>query len=240
MQCVNECSCMAGSSNSTAAPPAKRPRTEAKACENTDIVDFLKQSLGVNELPTSRDPGESGGLRPTACFGTFLAKHKKLADVDIDNLRDDLLNSGSIFDAYAGELCEGNSGLASDDQGEGDTYQQKQRDRAQLRDPLKKHGDVPGMEDARQQELTHQVLRKGLSQGDKDGHFYSFCRDVWEEHTCTWHCPVDKECNDWREWHCGTGKKCTYGVFIPCEGCGGISELAGSAERYENRSHYSD
>ncbi len=26
---------------------------------------------------------------------------------------------------------------------------------------------------------------------------------------------------DWREWHCETCHRCTYGVTLPCEGCGG-------------------
>ncbi|KAK4493581.1 hypothetical protein PRZ48_015248 [Zasmidium cellare] len=53
-----------------------------------------------------------------------------------------------------------------------------------------------------------------------DGYWtYSFCRDSWEEESCTWHCRVCKECNDWREWHCSTCNKCTYGVSLPCERC---------------------
>lgn len=54
-------------------------------------------------------------------------------------------------------------------------------------------------------------------------YYYSFCRKYWEQDSCTWHCKVCKECNDWREWHCKECKQCTYGISIPCEGCGGVS-----------------
>ena len=58
--------------------------------------------------------------------------------------------------------------------------------------------------------------------------FYSFCRGQWEQANCTWHCRDCGECNDWREWHCGKCKKCTYGVTIPCEGCGGVTDTYNS------------
>ncbi|KAK5688788.1 hypothetical protein LTS10_000766 [Elasticomyces elasticus] len=54
--------------------------------------------------------------------------------------------------------------------------------------------------------------------------FFSGCRGFWEDESCTWHCKVCKECNDWKEWHCRNCKKCTFGVTIPCEGCGGVSD----------------
>ena len=67
------------------------------------------------------------------------------------------------------------------------------------------------------------LLRYGL--GDNQGiWFYSLCRGQWVEDHCTWHCRVCGECNDWREWHCGKCDKWTYGVSIPCEGCGGVSD----------------
>jgi hypothetical protein len=80
------------------------------------------------------------------------------------------------------------------------------------------------------------LLRDGLA--DEEGmRYYSFCRGQWEQGDCTWHCRDCGECNDWREWHCGKCKKCTYGVSIPCQGCGGVSELrndmAARGEVYE-------
>ncbi|KAK1059440.1 hypothetical protein LTR33_013153 [Friedmanniomyces endolithicus] len=55
--------------------------------------------------------------------------------------------------------------------------------------------------------------------------YWSFCRKGWDEPECTWHCKICKECMDWREWHCGRCKKCTYEVTIPCERCGGVSDI---------------
>jgi MinD superfamily P-loop ATPase len=43
----------------------------------------------------------------------------------------------------------------------------------------------------------------------------------------TWHCGVCGTCRDWREWHCASCNRRTYGVTLPCEGCG-ASALYGS------------
>lgn len=69
------------------------------------------------------------------------------------------------------------------------------------------------------------LFRYGLS-NKHTSWYYSFCRGRgnWVQDSCTWHCPVCNECNDWREWHCEKCKKCTDGVSIPCEGCGGVSD----------------
>ena len=53
-------------------------------------------------------------------------------------------------------------------------------------------------------------------------YYYSFCYESWQLSECTWHCTVCKVCQDWREWHCGTCNRCTYGISIPCSGCGGV------------------
>ncbi|KAI1323083.1 hypothetical protein F5Y16DRAFT_353459 [Xylariaceae sp. FL0255] len=45
----------------------------------------------------------------------------------------------------------------------------------------------------------------------------------WEQGNCTRHCPACRERVHWREWHCGVCNKCTYGITIPCHGCGGVS-----------------
>ena len=65
---------------------------------------------------------------------------------------------------------------------------------------------------------------------------YSFCRGgggalfeddgsrgLWTDSINSWHCPVCKECGSWRDWHCRKCKKCTYGVSLPCDGCGGVT-----------------
>ncbi|KAK0105293.1 hypothetical protein ONS96_004689 [Cadophora gregata f. sp. sojae] len=71
--------------------------------------------------------------------------------------------------------------------------------------------------------LTKELFVKGLS--DEGMYMYSFCREYWQDLANTTHCRVCGECNDWREWHCGVCKKCTYGISIPCEGCGGVSDM---------------
>ncbi|KAI0861717.1 hypothetical protein F4860DRAFT_524055 [Xylaria cubensis] len=105
----------------------------------------------------------------------------------------------------------------------------------------------------RKVELQRMLLRMGLLRSEDCYYFFSFCRggggswggwgargsrdlDVeleqldlgggrWEQMDCTWHCPICRECNDWRDWHCATCNKCTYGVSIPCSGCGGVSSM---------------
>ena len=49
-------------------------------------------------------------------------------------------------------------------------------------------------------------------------YWYSFCWDEVVQDSCTWHCEI---CGTCRDWHCETCNRCTYGVTLPCEGCGG-------------------
>lgn len=51
-------------------------------------------------------------------------------------------------------------------------------------------------------------------------YWYSFCWDEVVQDGDTWHCDICGTCRDWREWHCKYCNKCTYGVTLPCEGCG--------------------
>lgn len=57
-------------------------------------------------------------------------------------------------------------------------------------------------------------------------YFYSFCWKAVVEESHTWHCKTCKTCREWREWHCKTCNVCSYGVSLPCEGCGGKSPYA--------------
>jgi hypothetical protein len=86
---------------------------------------------------------------------------------------------------------------------------------------------TPGNTAAAKDALTKTLFRAGLSALDRGDQtcFYSFCRDGWMQETHTRHCEICKECNDWLEWHCGTCNKCTYGLSIPCAGCGGVSDM---------------
>ncbi|CAF0779286.1 unnamed protein product [Adineta steineri] len=68
------------------------------------------------------------------------------------------------------------------------------------------------------------LFRMLLSDDETTGRYYSFCQDYLVQENLKWHCIKCQECMDWREWHCGICDKCTYGVTLPCEGCGGRSE----------------
>lgn len=57
-------------------------------------------------------------------------------------------------------------------------------------------------------------------------YWFSFCWNHAVQDSCTWHCEICRQCRDWREWHCPRCNRCTYGQSLPCEGCGGRSELA--------------
>lgn len=51
-------------------------------------------------------------------------------------------------------------------------------------------------------------------------YWYSFCLEEVVQDSCTWHCTKCGMCRDWREWHCPRCNRCTYGVTLPCDGCG--------------------
>jgi len=54
----------------------------------------------------------------------------------------------------------------------------------------------------------------------QESYWFSFCWNRVEQYGHTWHCEICDQCRDWREWHCKTCNKCTYGVTLPCDGCG--------------------
>ncbi len=53
-----------------------------------------------------------------------------------------------------------------------------------------------------------------------ESYWYSFCLGEVVQNSCTWHCTKCGACRDWREWHCPRCNRCTYGVTLPCDGCG--------------------
>ncbi|TVY35149.1 hypothetical protein LOCC1_G008264 [Lachnellula occidentalis] len=77
------------------------------------------------------------------------------------------------------------------------------------------------MSPERRKEMVDEILAYGLA--DNGGDFYSFCRGDWAEDMNTSHCTSCGDCQDWREWHCKKCNRCTYGVSLPCQGCGGVS-----------------
>ncbi|KAM0148572.1 hypothetical protein ACHAQE_009770 [Botrytis cinerea] len=75
--------------------------------------------------------------------------------------------------------------------------------------------------EAERKPIRIKLFRKAFVEDGE--HFFSFCSGGWEEFNCTVHCSVCDECNDWRDWHCKDCGKCSYGVTLPCDGCGGVS-----------------
>ena len=84
------------------------------------------------------------------------------------------------------------------------------------------------------------LLKEYECQKCQETYWYSFCWDEVVQDSCTWHCEVCRECQDWRVWHCSQCNKCTYGVTLPCEHCGrddrhDRSEFAKSLKELEAR-----
>lgn len=131
----------------------------------------------------------------TACFATYLAKSRTA--IDLNKLAKQIASQtgdAEEFDDWLKKWKEDSQDLDADALAEHD------------------------------KELLRYALFKDAGPGEIGGYWwYSFCREAWEQEDQTWHCRVCKECNDWREWHCEKCKKCTYGVSIPCRGCGGVS-----------------
>jgi hypothetical protein len=93
----------------------------------------------------------------------------------------------------------------------------------------------PGVTEEERSSLLKVLFRAAFGVDPEKGYkeyFYSFCRDSWQQDSCTSHCEICGECNDWREWHCKVCNVCTYGVSLPCEGCGGVSETYAQMQRY--------
>jgi hypothetical protein len=89
---------------------------------------------------------------------------------------------------------------------------------------IKKAGD-----EAEREELVRELLRYGVGEERgktrMGGYWYSFCQGYWVQDDCTWHCRICKECGEWRDWHCRECNASTYGVSLPCDGCGGGGSL---------------
>ena len=83
--------------------------------------------------------------------------------------------------------------------------------------------DIAGLHElpCKHQTVTlEQLLNKFDCQKCGETYWYSFCwADIVQE-SCTWHCKVCGQCQDWSVWHCENCNKCTYGASLPCEHCG--------------------
>lgn len=60
--------------------------------------------------------------------------------------------------------------------------------------------------------------------GGQRKYYYSFCEQRWMQDSCTWHCRVCGECQDWTSWHCARCIECVWGTDLKCDGCGGVSD----------------
>ncbi|CZR63739.1 uncharacterized protein PAC_13636 [Phialocephala subalpina] len=82
----------------------------------------------------------------------------------------------------------------------------------------------PSLSDEDQDSLKKKLFRIALGEDDSyPQSSFSFCAEGWHQDDRAGHCRVCGTCHDWREWHCGVCDKCTYGVTLPCQGCGGVS-----------------
>lgn len=151
--------------------------------------------------------GEEGkSLRVTDCFATYLSKgdNTDLTDEGFEDLYCQLMGTEHY------DLTK----IPKDDAFRYDDYLKEWK--------MTWVGLPLGERRAHVQALFRYGL--GVVNCNYDKYSYSFCRGAWQEESHTWHCQVCRECNDWREWHCEKCKKCTYGISIPCGGCGGVHE----------------
>jgi len=65
-----------------------------------------------------------------------------------------------------------------------------------------------------------QLLSKIECQTCGEKYWYSFCWATVVQDSCSWHCKICGQCQDWRVWHCENCHRCTYGLSLPCEHCG--------------------
>lgn len=155
---------------------------------------------------------EHSKLRATPCFAQYLDKNHDRVDVEdlrckLMGVRRDDITSAPMGDAFD-EDCDYK--LAE--------WKQKWVNGIATSDEGAKNAHIKAL------------LRHGLVD-ERSMWYYSFCRGsrgnqgMLVQDSCTWHCRDCGECNDWREWHCGKCKECTYGVSIPCQGCGGVTEM---------------
>lgn len=73
-----------------------------------------------------------------------------------------------------------------------------------------------------EEEEDMEIVTRALSDKGLHHMYYSFCgaREGLEQSTCSWHCRLCGECEDWRVWHCKGCNTCKYGASTsPCDKC---------------------
>jgi len=157
------------------------------------------------------------GVRASPCFRQWLDKSaKSRKPVDLKNPAVQETFRSMLFGVKNGDL----NAKPKDDMFLDDFYDQ---DLFQLGQNWIK----PGVTEEERMLLLKALFISAFGEDPAKGYkawFYSFCRKSWQQDSCTSHCEICGECNDWREWHCKVCNACTYGVSLPCEGCGGVSE----------------
>ncbi|KAI0102211.1 hypothetical protein GGR51DRAFT_550657 [Nemania sp. FL0031] len=237
-----------GSHEFATRPPPKRCRCRAQLTSCRDCV-CSKAGIGCNETCACRDAcgnritqarmdeffGKTANGEPHALHPCFVTQLQKIPDTTFDQLTRD-----SLFFCLKEKLLEE---LTEFDNDLKDWQEKWDEFETMSSDPTADHTLLGN----RKVELQHTLLGMGLLRARHYQYFFSFCRGgggwggwgysgarrfeqpilngSWVQDNCTWHCPVCRECNDWREWHCRTCNKCTYGVSIPCSGCGGVSNM---------------
>jgi hypothetical protein len=208
------CKCKNGCTNGRC-KCAKNGAGCSATCTCTSCVNAL------NDL--SKFFGQEG-IRANPCFVTWLKMQSKRGQPPVDFTNEDFL------DGLRCTLLDVEPGAPINKKPTGDEFQEWfDKDMAKWAEEWAS----PGLKEEDRDLLLRKLFRVGLGL-DKSSHgmnFYSFCRGNWQTTDHTSHCVTCGECNDWREWHCKVCNKCTYGVSLPCQGCGGRSNSYADMQR---------
>lgn len=170
----------------------------SKPCPNTGrtaAVWKTLQAYGFKKIDKNEQIG-CDDLIPSACFESFVRKSVKTPSK--------ILEDGQIVGYEIKELAN--------------------RIRLQGVDHVKEEDQTAFEEEEDMEVVTRALSDKGLQRGDVyyTDLYYSFCgaREGLEQSTCSWHCRLCGECEDWRVWHCKGCNTCKYGASTsPCDKC---------------------
>ncbi|KAI0153248.1 hypothetical protein GGR57DRAFT_149977 [Xylariaceae sp. FL1272] len=169
-------------------------------CDETCSNPF--NSLAFDHI-LGTDATTGAPQKPSPCFISFALKHDSASTLTLDYLFEHLLGGLDVVPEGACEAI--------------DAWR------------VKWETSISG-DDAEKQteELERDLLRIGLGVGHGEC-FFSFCHPnhgrvgSWQQDALMWHCQDCANCNERREWHCKNCNNCTFGLAVPCGGCGGVS-----------------
>lgn len=185
------------------------PCTDCASCRSTCLNPFNGIDYTVFFGPQS----DEIPIKPHPCFISWLAKNRRIGSEPYGKDPTDIESLLRIITEEVENLCQFDDDLKK-------WHQQWQR--------VQNKSAV----DQERTEAVCQIMRLAVSDGDSRW-FYSFCRGYWRQTDTTSHCPRCGECVDWREWHCKKCNKCVYGLSIPGEKCGGVSDMYHSVHKSE-------